>query len=145
MEFSDSKNTNIVTLMSSDGKVFELDEVVASQSHIIKKVMEDLSTNTPVPLPLVSSDILEKVIQYCRYHVLHDANPNPRRDMVFLETLDDHETLLRLVLDRAMEFLQNLLDLLCETIANMIRGKNQQQIRQILNIHDEQDDCTSQQ
>ena len=74
--------------------------------------MEDLSTNTPVPLPFVSSDILEKVIQYCRYHVLH-------------ETLDDHESLLRLVLDMDMEFLQNLLDLLCEMIANMIIGKDE--------------------
>ena len=125
-----------------------MEEAVASQSRIIKKVMEDLGTHTPVPLPLVSSEILEKVIQYCRYHVLHaphDANPNPMWDMEFLETLDGHETLLRLVLAANYLCIQNLLDLLCETIANMIRGKNRQQIRQILNIHDDEDYSTSQQ
>jgi len=149
MESSDSNNTNTVRLMSCDGDIFEVEETVARESQIIKKVMEeDLGSHRTIPLPPVSSQILEKVIQYCRYHVLHaphDVNShNSRWDSEFLNNLGDHETFLKLVLASHYLGIKNLVDLTCQTIADMIRGKTPQQIRQILNIKNE-DDSTSKQ
>ena len=71
MESSNNNNTNTVRLMSDDRKIIEVEEVMASESYIVKKVMEDLHTHTTIPLPLVSSNILENFIQYCRHHALH--------------------------------------------------------------------------
>ena len=65
-------------------------------------------------------------------------------DLRFLQTLDDHETFLKLVLEAHYLCIKNFLDLTCQAIADMIRGKTPEQIRQILNIQNE-DDSTSQQ
>ncbi|CAK9858873.1 unnamed protein product [Sphagnum jensenii] len=36
---------------------------------IVKNAIEDTGTDHPIPLPKVSSKILAKVIEYCKYHV----------------------------------------------------------------------------
>jgi S-phase kinase-associated protein 1 len=33
--------------------------------------MEGVGSDTPIPLPNVTGEILEKVIQYCKYHLEH--------------------------------------------------------------------------
>jgi S-phase kinase-associated protein 1 len=107
--------------------------------------MEDLGTHITIPLPLVSSNILKKFIQYSRHHALHAPHHvNNTWDLEFLQTLDDRETFLKLVLTAHYRCIKNLLDLTCQAIDDMIRGKTLEQICQILNIQNE-DDSTSQQ
>jgi S-phase kinase-associated protein 1 len=107
--------------------------------------MEYLGTHTTIPLPLVSNNILEKVIQYCRQHVLHAPHHvNSMWDLEFLQTLDDHETFLKLVQEAHYLCIKNIMDLTCQAIVEMIRAKTPEQIRQILNIQNEYD-STSQQ
>jgi len=59
----------IVKLESSNGKIFEVDELVASKSQVVKNIIEDVGIDHPMPLVKVSSNILSKVIEYCKYHV----------------------------------------------------------------------------
>jgi S-phase kinase-associated protein 1 len=56
---------------------------------------------------------------------------------------DDHETFFKLALAAHYLCIKNLLDLTCQVIDDMIRGKTPEQIRQIINIQNE-DDSTSQ-
>jgi hypothetical protein len=117
MESSNNNNTNIVRLMSGDGKIFEVEEVMDFESQIVKKVMEDLGTHTTIPCPLISNNILEKTIQYCRHHVLHAPHHvNSMWDLRFLQTLDDHETFLKLVLAAHYLCINNFLDLTCQAM-----------------------------
>ena len=58
-----------VTLKSSDGKLFEVNEVVAFKSQTIKKLIEENGVASAIPLPRVSGEILSKVIKYYEYHV----------------------------------------------------------------------------
>ena len=44
-----------VTLMSSEGKKFEVDEAVAFESQTVKNMIEDTGMDAPIPLPNVSS------------------------------------------------------------------------------------------
>ncbi|XP_026439317.1 transcription factor GTE8-like [Papaver somniferum] len=57
----------MVTLRSSDGWSFEVEEVVALQSQTIKRLIEDNCVD--IPLPNVTSNILAKVLEYCKKHV----------------------------------------------------------------------------
>lgn len=58
-----------VMLKTSDDKIFEVDELVAYKSQTLKHLIEDMEIpEVPIPLPNVSSSILSKVIQYCKYH-----------------------------------------------------------------------------
>ena len=58
-----------VKLKSSDDEMFEVDEAVAFESQAVKNMIEDTGIDAPIPLPNVSSKILAKVIEYCKYHV----------------------------------------------------------------------------
>ena len=57
-----------VTLKSSDGEIFEVEETVAMESQTIKSLIEDDCANNAIPLPNVTSHILSLVIQYCKEH-----------------------------------------------------------------------------
>lgn len=58
-----------ITLKSSDGENFEIDEAVALESQTIKHMIEDDCADNGIPLPNVTSKILSKVIEYCKKHV----------------------------------------------------------------------------
>jgi S-phase kinase-associated protein 1 len=58
-----------VTLKSSNGDLFDVNEAVAFESQTIKNMIEDTGTASALPLRNVSSRILLKVIDYCKYHV----------------------------------------------------------------------------
>jgi hypothetical protein len=58
-----------VKLKSSDDEMFEVEEAVAFESQAVKNMIEDTGMDHPIPLPNVSSKILAKVIEYCKYHV----------------------------------------------------------------------------
>ncbi|KAL2644325.1 hypothetical protein R1flu_011912 [Riccia fluitans] len=59
----------IVKMIPSEGEMFEVTEAVAYECQMVKIMTEDTGTSNPIPLPNVSSKILSKVIEYCKYHV----------------------------------------------------------------------------
>ena len=64
----------MITLRSSDGEEFEVEEAVAMESQTIRHMIEDDCADNGIPLPNVNSKILSKVIEYCNKHV-HAAKP----------------------------------------------------------------------
>lgn len=54
-----------IKLISSDGEKFEVEEAVAFQSNIIKSLADE---DDCIPLPLIHSQVLKKVLEYCRKH-----------------------------------------------------------------------------
>eukprot|EP00253_Pinus_taeda_P009151 PITA_09151 len=131
-----------VSLKSSDGELFDVTEAVAFESQTIKYIIEDIGTANAIPLPNVSSEILSKVIEYCKYHV--DAqNPAHEKSAISedkIKTWDeefikvDQATLFDLMLAANYLNIKNLLDLTCQTVAEMIKGKTPEEIRKTFNI-----------
>ena len=69
-----------ITLKSSDGETFEVEESVALESQTIKHMIEDDCADTAIPLPNVTGKILAKVIEYCKKHVEAAASKSSAED-----------------------------------------------------------------
>ncbi|CAL5366149.1 unnamed protein product [Camellia sinensis] len=147
-----------ITLKSSDGEAFEVEESVALESQTIKHMIEDDCAHSVIPLPNVTSKILAKVIEYCKKHV-QMSKTQDRSAEDDLKTWDsdfvkvDQPTLFDLILGFGVMFagviieqnlysyeaanylnIKSLLDLTCQTVADMIKGKTPEEIRKTFNI-----------
>ena len=120
-----------------------------------KPFTTDTGTEDTIPLPNVPANILTKVIEYCRYHVERKkaaaaagaegggaastaqqrgaAEDDARAwDAEFVKV--DQATLFDLILAANYLNIKTLLDLTCQTVANMIKGKTPEEIRRTFNI-----------
>jgi S-phase kinase-associated protein 1 len=137
----------LITLKSSDGEEFEVEEAVAMESQTIRHMIEDDCADNGIPLPNVNSKILSKVIEYCSKHVqaavpaadgAAGADPPPPAedlknwDAEFVKV--DQATLFELILAANYLNIKGLLDLTCQTVADMIKGKTPEEIRKTFNI-----------
>lgn len=131
-----------VKLKSSDGELFEVPQEVALESLTIKNMVEDTGIDFEIPLLNVSGKILAKVIEYCKFHVDSSKNSESRPgvpeddvkawDADFVKV--DQATLFDLILAANYLNIKNLLDLTCQTVADMIKGKTPEEIRRTFNI-----------
>jgi S-phase kinase-associated protein 1 len=137
-----------VTLQSSDAKSFQVDVKVATMSQTIKGLIEDAGTVHAIPLPNISGKALEKIVEYAKHHAdlksLETKNEDETED-VSKRTDDisewdqnfckvDQEFLFELLLAANYLDIKGLLDLVCKSVANMIKGKTPAEIRETFNI-----------
>ncbi|XP_051139665.1 SKP1-like protein 1A [Andrographis paniculata] len=148
---SSSAGSKKITLRSSDGEVFEVEEAVALESQTIKHMIEDDCADNVIPLPNVTGKILSKVIEYCKRHVdaaaaaasaakVDDKVASATSADDDLKAFDsdfvkvDQATLFDLILAANYLNIKSLLDLTCQTVADMIKGKTPEEIRKTFNI-----------
>ena len=143
---------DVCTLESSDGQSFKVTVGVAKLNLTLLNLLEDSGIDAPIPLPNVSGSILAKVIEYSKYHYEHPtiqpvAAPSSgvpqqqearRTDNLISWDIDfckvDQQTLFELIL--AANYLDNkgLLDVVCKTVANLVKGKTPDEIRKTFRI-----------
>ncbi|GFP81564.1 skp1-like protein 4 [Phtheirospermum japonicum] len=135
---SNSESKKIV-LKSSDGELFEVEETVAVESETIKHMIEDDCADNAIPLPNVNSNVLAKVIEYCRRHVgksdVYDTSSQDdlkNFDNDFVKV--DQDMLFDLILAANYLNIKSLLDLTCKTVADMMKEKSPEEIRKHFNI-----------
>ncbi len=125
----------------------EVSTDIACMSVTIKNMLEDFGGHTEIPIPLhnVSNHMLEKVIEYCTYHHANkvredekEIDKKAKNDTI--STWDENfcnveqSTLFELILAANFLDIKSLLDVTCHTVANMIKGKSPEEIRQTFNI-----------
>ena len=138
-----------IKLQSSDGEIFEVDVEITKQSVTIKTMLEDLGmegegNDDPVPLPNVNAAILKT-----GHSVVHppqgwpssswgwweqrkETDDIPVWDQEFLKF---HQgTFFELILAANYLDIKDLLDVMCKTLANMVKGKTPEEIYKNFNI-----------
>ncbi|URE41471.1 SKP1-like protein [Musa troglodytarum] len=107
------------------------------ESQTIRHMIEDGCAESGIPLPNVTSRILAKVIEYCNKHVDASSKSSDDEDLKawdaeFVKV--DQTTLFDLILAANYLNIKSLLDLTCQTVADMIKGKTPEDIRKTFNI-----------
>ena len=131
-----------LVLVSQEGKEYQVEKGVAQLNQTIKNLTEDVSSSTPIPLVDIPGKVLEKIIEHSKYHYEHPKPKEKVEDVSKIEFCEwdlefiklENELLFGIVL--AANYLENqdLLDLACSTLANMIKGKPVEEIRKTFNI-----------
>ncbi|KAJ3209664.1 hypothetical protein HDU83_009722 [Entophlyctis luteolus] len=152
----------MVRLTSSDLVEFVVDRPVAERSLLLRNMLEDVgdADDSPIPLPNVSAFILKKVIEYCDHHrndplptaddekdAAFDAPGSVGRRRAAADDIDEwdaafikvenNELLFDIILAANYLDIKPLLDLGCKAVANMLKGKKAEEIREMFNIEND--------
>lgn len=134
---SNSTSSKIITLRSSDGEVFEVEESVALESNLIRRMMEDDCANNIIPLPNVTAPVFYLVIEYCKKYAEMKDNKEKKKELRSQgeELLkSDPHTYSNLM--EAVNYLdiKSLMDLTAQWLADFLKGKSPRLIRELLKI-----------
>ncbi|CBH17573.1 Cyclin A/CDK2-associated protein [Trypanosoma brucei gambiense DAL972] len=133
---------------------FKVRREAAMMSGLLKDMLEDQNGGDPIiPIPNVSARTLKLVIKYMEHHHKERADPIEKplksniekiispwdHDFLYTELVKDHdekqhEVLIDVIMAANFLNVRDLLDLTCACVANMIRGKSAEQIRELFNI-----------
>ncbi|CAN6219576.1 unnamed protein product [Urochloa humidicola] len=144
---------DMITLKSSDGKPFEVSKEAAARlsERLAGMIAAGGNIDGGIEFDNIGSETLEKVVGYCNKRDPVAAALSRSRSFTFstapskeLED-SDRELVDRLTQDalfdlvEAADFLKmdGLLDVACRKIADMMKGKNTAQIREIFNIEND--------
>nr|XP_043628805.1 SKP1-like protein 1B [Erigeron canadensis] len=138
----------MIVLKSSEGEIFEVEERVAMEFSIIKDMFGEDCSGITLPLSNVPSNILSKVIHYCKKHVEFQSKSNDDDvasgdDDDDLKSFDsefvkvDKHTLLDLIQAANYLNIKSLLDLTCNTVSDLIKGKTPREILNFFNFNNE--------
>lgn len=133
----------MVRLVSSDHKSFVVSQDVARLSVTVQNLLDDTAdveaAQPTVPLPNVDSGALARVVEYAAHHAGEGAGAGADEDAMrawddaFVRGLSRPE-LFDLVLAANYLNMDGLLDLTCGAIAELIKGKSPEEIRELLGV-----------
>ena len=140
-----------ITLVSSDGEEIEVEKSVALLSKTVTNMIEDQEDSDRLPLANVRGDILKLTMDWCKKHAdavkkagVTEEAKLPAEEKTELEKWDkefaaigDQTRLFELILAATYLDIKNVLDLMCLTVANMIKGKGPEEIRATFNIEND--------
>jgi S-phase kinase-associated protein 1 len=147
MNRQDDDDGKMVDLVSQEGDNFQVEKKVAKMSELVKTMIpdDDDEEQQEIPLPNVKSQILGKVMEFCKHYSeepmndiekpLKSANMNEVVQEWYANYVDvEQEVLFELILAANYMDIKPLLDLTCATVASMIKGKTPEEIRKTFNI-----------
>ncbi|KAI3631491.1 hypothetical protein MIR68_010374 [Amoeboaphelidium protococcarum] len=143
----------MVKISTQDNKIIDVDQKVACMSVIVKDMLTDLGDvpEQPIPIPNVSSEVYQLILEWCEHHK-NDTPPAEEENEVKYKNSEDiaewdkqylkkicptdqqNELLFKIILAANYLDIKPLLDLGSKCVANMIKGKTAEQIRQTFGL-----------
>ncbi|ULU05439.1 hypothetical protein L3Y34_017840 [Caenorhabditis briggsae] len=152
-EPSSSISQELITVVSSDGKDFELTVELAQQSETLAKLIANFDYHLkdvkkePIPLGNIASAQMEKVCVWLKHHQNKKWTPPGKSDVPsysFDKWTNAYLTIPNSELFELMSAanylnIQHLYETLCRRIASKIAGKTSSEMRQALNLKSDEE------
>jgi len=136
------KMSAAATIISSDEVTFTVPLQIANKSTTITDILTEVGTDTPVPLPTITSATFTLVLKYLQY--IHENPLDPKE--FFTNILKpweeqffagiDFQSVFALTLAANHLGIRSLLHLCAKFLAKHTKGKNLDQIREFYGITD---------
>ncbi|XP_021900549.1 SKP1-like protein 13 [Carica papaya] len=143
---SGSGNEKTITLITGDGKYVEVEEKVAMEFATVKSFFEDNSDASStkkftIPVPNVSAEMLERIVSYVSGILPLRSKTDGEREIeeynrAFVEQLS-LENLKDMVLAANYLDIKDLLDLLCQSVADGLKDKSVEFVRTFFGIEND--------
>lgn len=137
-------NANMISILSNEGDVFSVEKSIIDFCLTIKNMLEDLGTDDdfPIPLPNVSTEITQKMFEFCEYIYFNPEEMNLleawNNDRAFVTPLPpwfeqyiniEHKKVFDLILATNYLDISLLLNFCCKYVASLIRNKNPDELK----------------
>ncbi|CAF0879494.1 unnamed protein product [Rotaria sordida] len=137
-----------IKVQTSDGDIIEVDLFVAKQWEPVKNIYEVLDSKdaqeNPIELTNVGTEALNKIIEWSIYHkqdkLTSEENQQNSRRYIEIPQWDQEffkikqEMIFEIIMAANYLGMTVLLDMACKTIADIIKGKTPEEVRQTFNI-----------
>ncbi|XP_050902884.1 SKP1-like protein 14 [Lathyrus oleraceus] len=133
-----SQETHTVTLKTCDDVLFEVEINVVKEMKTIQSFMDDSEDIATIPLANVTSQHLAMIIEYCKKHVSEEENEDAKDkfDVEFTKKLSGEDMKLLIVAANYLN-IKSLLDLLARTLADHIKNKSVEFVREFFNVEND--------
>ena len=151
---NNSKERHTIDIISKEGKKEKIKSEAGMISNVICDFMKDFP-NSELYLKDIRHPIIKKIKKYLEHYMYKTPKkiemPLPNKD--FKDCIDewdydfincDIETILELMVAANFLAISSLLDLTSAKIASLIKGKNSEEIRRILNMENDFDEIEEQ-
>ncbi|GMN61582.1 hypothetical protein TIFTF001_030665 [Ficus carica] len=132
---SSTTKARLITLKTSDGGTFLVDEAVAKKFGFLKQLVDDGCDGGVIFIPPADSRIMSTMLEWCKKHT-DEVAPSDELEAWDAEFVKDMDQGFLYHLLLAADYLNGteLVNLLAQKVANMIKGKKAEEIRQIFHI-----------
>eukprot|EP00467_Chlorarachnion_reptans_P017120 CAMPEP_0114518906 /NCGR_PEP_ID=MMETSP0109-20121206/18698_1 /TAXON_ID=29199 /ORGANISM="Chlorarachnion reptans, Strain CCCM449" /LENGTH=184 /DNA_ID=CAMNT_0001699567 /DNA_START=235 /DNA_END=789 /DNA_ORIENTATION=+ len=140
--------TEEITICSKDKKKYKMPKKAARMSKLIRTTIEGDSSCNEIDLFHIEGDIVEKIVDYMKYHstvrpreIDRPLKSNRMTDLV--DSFDakfcdvEQEVMFKLLLAANYMDIKPLLLLMCAKVATLLKGRGPAEIRRTFNIRDD--------
>ena len=137
------------TILSCDGVEFKTDGHTIKQSKILNLASKNLDQpTTPIQVDKVKGDTMKLLLEWMYQHkydgpYISKSGPGlrlPTWDFRWLKELDNQQLFDLITATNDLQIKQ-LMDYSCKTVANMAKGKNPDELRQIFGILSDEEEA----
>ncbi|KAI5332563.1 hypothetical protein L3X38_022692 [Prunus dulcis] len=142
----DGEKTKI-SLKTSEGEVFEIEENVAMEFHTVKAFFQDegVSREVVMPIPNVNSVELVKIINFCtktlelKRKADHEENAKKELRLFYQDFVKDESTehIMELILAADYLHVDDLLEVLNQCVADRIKNKSVEYVRKLFGVEND--------
>lgn len=130
----------------ADQEILKMPLSHARMSGTIRNMLDDVDEelDTTIPIPNISSDVMKRVIEFCKQHPDAPLEPTEEQQLEMrTRELDGWDkqfvnvplaTLFEMILAANFLDLKPMLDVTCKAVADMVKGKTPEELKKVFGV-----------